>query len=143
MHSFFARAVSLFRRVFSSLLSVIKSIGDFIWRNVIQNQVARAWLLGVVVFAVLVSLFYISLIPKQLNVEIGERSTIDYEAPRGIENRYRTEQLREKASEAAYRAAVNDPDYYIIANTAAATAKQKMTALYLNRSTGDAKKMRN
>jgi putative nucleotidyltransferase with HDIG domain len=130
MHSFFARAVSLFRRVFSSLLSVIKSIGDFIWRNVIQNQVARAWLLGVVVFAVLVSLFYISLIPKQLNVEIGERSTIDYEAPRGIENRYRTEQLREKASEAAYRAAVNDPDYYIIANTAAATAKQKMTALF-------------
>ena len=130
MHSFFARVFDLVKRGFDSLSSVIKSFGDFVWRNVIQNQVARAWLLGGVVFAVLVSLFYISLIPKQLNAEIGERSTIDYEAPRGIENRYRTEQLREKASEAAYRAAVNDPGFYIIANTAAATARQKMTALF-------------
>lgn len=130
MHSFFARVYNLIKRGIVSLPSAIKSFSAFIRRSVIQNQVARAWLLGGVVFTVLVVLFYISLIPKQLNAEIGERSTIDYEAPRGIENRYRTEQLREKASEAAYRAAVNDPNYYIIADTAAATSMQKMTALF-------------
>lgn len=130
MHSFFARVYNLIKRGIVSLPSAIKSFSAFIRRSVIHNQVARAWLLGGVVFTVLVVLFYISLIPKQLNAEIGERSTIDYEAPRGIENRYRTEQLREKASEAAYRAAVNDPNYYIIADTAAATSRQKMTALF-------------
>ncbi|HAW69869.1 MAG TPA: hypothetical protein DCY84_04945, partial [Firmicutes bacterium] len=119
MHSFFARVYDYIKRGIVALPSAIKSFGDFIWRSVIQNQVARAWLFGGVVFVVLVMLFYSSLIPKQLNAEIGERSTIDYEAPRGIENRYRTEQLREKASEAAYRAAVNDPGFYIIADTAA------------------------
>jgi hypothetical protein len=130
MHSFFARVYDYIKRGIVALPSAIKSFGDFIWRSVIQNQVARAWLFGGVVFVVLVMLFYSSLIPKQLNAEIGERSTIDYEAPRGIENRYRTEQLREKASEAAYRAAVNDPGFYIIADTAAVTARQKMTALF-------------
>lgn len=117
------------QRIFSVVLSTARLTCVFIWRRILCNQAARAWLFAIGFFFIMVTLLFMNLVPKQLNVQAGQRSPIDYEAPRGIENSYQMELLRRKAAEAAYRQAVNDPRFYIISPEAETTARQKMDAL--------------
>lgn len=126
----FKRLLQKIQRFLSSVTETARLVGGFIWRRVLLNQVARAWLLAIGFFFIMVTLLFMNLVPKQLNVQVGQKSPVDYEAPRGIENSYQMEQLRRKAAEAAYRQAVNDARYYIVSPAAQAAARQKLDALF-------------
>lgn len=129
VHTLFHLLGRMAKKALSVGLSSARRARGFVMNRIFGDSTARAWVLGIAFFAALVFLFFLSMVPKQLDVVVGQRSPIDYEAPRGVENRYRTDFLRRKAAEAAYRDAVNDPSFYIIAPSAEATARQKLAAL--------------
>ncbi|SJZ96293.1 HD family phosphohydrolase [Selenihalanaerobacter shriftii] len=66
-----------------------------------QDMVTKRWIWGIVVFIILTLILTIDFIPNQVNLEVGQVSPRDIEAPKTIEyiDEDRTEELKLKAAE--------------------------------------------
>ncbi|MGE5559240.1 MAG: HD family phosphohydrolase [Bacillota bacterium] len=84
------------------------------WEKFFRNTTIRDWVLVVIIFMILTAILSFDYVPQQLDVKAGEKSKIDYLAPRTIINRLSTDKLiREKEQEASLEAS-RDPDNYAL-----------------------------
>ncbi|HEY8486412.1 MAG TPA: HDIG domain-containing metalloprotein [Limnochordales bacterium] len=81
----------------------------------LRTYAARSPLtVALVAWAALVALFAPPLRAPSLDLRVGQLSPVDVQAPRAIENRFRTRMLQEEAVRNALRAAAQDPSSYSI-----------------------------
>lgn len=89
----------------------------------VQATISR-WAVPVAVFVALSAVLLGNLIPKPMQMSVGQVAKRDVEAPRRVINRYQTDLLREEAAKAAVREAAALPTNYEINQAAAINAEE-------------------
>lgn len=113
------------RRPGSGLLRSLAAQGG----DMLRKTGVRQWLLASLVFLALLVMIVASQAPEY-EYSLGDRAEVSIQAEVTIENRYRTEALREEAARRAEAAAIADEANYKIAETAAARAEQHVTEVF-------------
>ncbi|MDI3281240.1 MAG: hypothetical protein QJR13_07730, partial [Bacillota bacterium] len=90
----------------------------------------RQFLLGVVVYLALVIILLANLVPRQVNLQVGQVSTRDVEAPRTIVDQVRTEELQRQAAERALEILREDPRNYLINQAEARAAEDAVRSVF-------------
>lgn len=90
----------------------------------------RHLLLGVMVYLALVVILLANLAPKQVNLQVGQVSTRDIEAPRTIIDQVRTEELQRQAAERALEILKGDPRNYLINQAEARVAEDAVREIF-------------
>jgi putative nucleotidyltransferase with HDIG domain len=114
----------------SSWQSVFKRIGEKEkllprLRKVFLEKVNRQRVLMAVSFLLMVAILQIDLVPKTIQVELGQPSPDKVEAPRTVINAVKTEELQEEAAAKALEEALPKPEFQIIS----AQARNQAVAL--------------
>ncbi|HHW10076.1 MAG TPA: HDIG domain-containing protein [Firmicutes bacterium] len=88
------------------------------------------WPVLLVLFIVINAILLVDLIPEPISAVVGQVAKRDVVAPRRVINRYRTEQLREEAAEAAFREAAAVAANYVIDPSVALKAEENLAGVF-------------
>ena len=99
-------------------------------REIWQKAGVRQCLLAAAIFLTLMGILMANLVPLQYDLKVGQVSPRDIEAPRTIENRYETEQMRNEAISTALEKAHANPDNYMINDKIVVSAEEKLAFVF-------------
>lgn len=88
------------------------------------------WSVVIALFLCLNIVLLFDFMPKQLNIAVGQVARRDVVAPRRVMNKYRTEQLRQQATDSAQREAAAAITNYKIDPSAAYKAEEKLAGIF-------------
>ncbi|MGE5577544.1 MAG: HD family phosphohydrolase, partial [Syntrophothermus sp.] len=95
-----------------------------------KKPAVRQGILGGIVFVALVGMLLANLVPERVDLQIGQVSKRDIEAPRTITDRTRTEQLRTEAARAAIQTVTQDRRNYILSTAEASAARDMVVSIF-------------
>ncbi|HHY46772.1 MAG TPA: HDIG domain-containing protein [Firmicutes bacterium] len=83
-----------------------------------------------VVLGALIIILSMALLPRKVDVEVGQPSKVDIEAPRDVVNRPRTTALQEEAGKQAVKKATSSPENYDISPAASINAEDTVDMIF-------------
>lgn len=99
-------------------------------KTVFQHWTFRSAMLGFIIFLATFFVLIIDVVPGKVDVQLGEESKIEIKAPRAVENRVRTEELRKQAGLRIVAEAPGLDEYYRISTTTAINVTETAKAIF-------------
>ncbi|HHY99343.1 MAG TPA: HDIG domain-containing protein [Firmicutes bacterium] len=100
------------------------------WKDIVSNPWLQMSLTAILVVGLIVAVLSINLLPRKVEVEIGQPSKIDIEAQRDITNRPRTLALQESAGKQAIKDATAAPQNYDISPAASINVEDTIDKIF-------------
>lgn len=91
---------------------------------------ARQWLLAALIFIIISVILLSTALTERVDLQVGQVSPKDIQATQRVINRYQTEALKAIESDRAVKEAIADESNYIINDTVAVGAKDRVSGLF-------------
>lgn len=101
------------------------------FRRLIAQNSTRQRVLLVISFLLMVAILQIDLVPKTLDVQLGEPSAQDIRAPRTVINTVRTKERQDEAISKAVEEALNKREFMTISTSAGSEANSLLTEVFI------------
>lgn len=116
------------------MIPMFVRIGELFRERVVKSMfrhwVVRSAVLGFVIFLAVFFVLIVNVVPGKVDVQLGEESKIEIKAPRTVENRVKTEELRKQAGLRIVAEAPGLDEYYRISTTTAINATETAKAIF-------------
>jgi putative nucleotidyltransferase with HDIG domain len=99
-------------------------------KRVVQNWFFRNLVFALILFVAVYFVLIINVLPGKVDVQLGEESKMDIKAPRTVENRVKTEDLRKEAGLRIVAEAPGLDEYYRISTTTAINVTETVKVIF-------------